>query len=182
MQPDEFSSFVESTIGVRMLAEDGCTATDAALMWVDVFAIPGDEAGESEVAGQLQRPRPGIPLTLEPGASICVGGTNAGAACTMISECGAGHACRRKPFAPHDTAYCYDGAVWDERQLCAFADGDEECPFGECVGAVNDLDGGAYPFLWFFKQNDCAGVTSDVCADDRVQHWQQHANPLAFDE
>lgn len=120
-----------------------------------------------------------VPLTMAPGESRCSGGQKAGDLCTMESECGAGWACRRKPFV-HNVAYCYDGVSWDEARACAFADADDECPFGECVGDVNGLDGGAYPFLYFYKENNCEQnpAASPVCADPHVADWHQYPNEL----
>lgn len=130
----------------------------------------------------FRRPLGGVPLTLAPGESRCVGGEKAGALCTMESECGAGWACRRKPFS-HESAYCYDGSAWDTTRACAFADADDECPFGECVGDVNGMEGGAYPFLYFFKENKCgdaAPTDARVCQTPHVAEWQQHPNENAF--
>ncbi len=117
----------------------------------------------------------GAPLTLAPGASRCVGGTRRNAVCESPSECGAGLACRRRPFdSTPDAAYCYDGTMWLVEQPCAFADADEECPYGECVGAASGFDGGAFPLLHFAR--DCGTVGgAGVCGDTRVQKWHLHS-------
>ena len=125
----------------------------------------------------------GVPLTLAPDESQCVGGERHGARCTMPSECAPHEACRRKPFTAHNVAYCYDGETWDEERTCAFADADDECPFGECFGAVNDNSGGAYPFFYFFAQNNCSASSDDpVCRDEHVANWFKYPNPLYANE
>ena len=120
----------------------------------------------------------GIPLTLAPGDSQCVGGERHGARCTMPSECDKGWACRRKPFAPRSVAFCHDGEQWDEERPCAFADEDDECPFGECYGAVNGREGGAFPFYYFYTENNCSSTPdSEVCSEPHVAGWSQFPNP-----
>ena len=125
----------------------------------------------------------GIPLTLAPGESQCVGGDRHGARCSMPSECGKGFACRRKPFSPRSVAFCYDGERWDQTRPCAFADADDECPFGECFGAANDKEGGAFPFYYFYILNNCttaddgSSSSSAVCREEHVADWTSYPNP-----
>jgi hypothetical protein len=152
-------------IGTITVVEGAVASSRAVFAAVSSFVLPNTDVT--------------IPLTLAPGESRCVGGEKPGAVCTMESECGAGWACRRKPFV-HNFAYCYDGTSWDETRACAFADADDECPFGQCVGDVNGLDGGAYPFLYFYKENDCEhnAKASPVCADPHVAEWQSYPNEI----
>jgi len=173
--PDEFAALIEAAVFARVATGDECA--DAEPMFMDA-----DAAG-NETEAAFRAPRPGVPLTLAPGDSVCVGGERAGAPCTLESECGAGEACRRKPFAPRGAAYCYDGAYWDERRPCAFADADEECPYGECYGAVNGNAGGAYPLLHYYQSNECGSPASSadpVCADAHVARWAAHPNEASL--
>jgi len=140
-------------------------------------------ASRTAAARLLSAQERGVPLTLAPDESQCVGGERHGARCTMPSECAPHEACRRKPFTAHNVAYCYDGESWDEERTCAFADADDECPFGECFGAVNDNSGGAYPFFYFFAQNNCSSALDDpVCRDEHVANWFKYPNPLYANE
>ncbi len=153
------------------------TTTTVTVSSIDVVRLT-DEALSAEEKG--------VPLTLAPGESQCVGGERHGARCTMPNECGDGWACRRKPFTAHTLAFCYDGDTWDEERTCAFADSDEECPFGECFGAINGNDGGAYPFFYFFAENNCsiaaAAESNAVCRDEHVARWFNYPNPLYANE
>lgn len=184
-QPSNFSAEIEAGIILRNANDEGCT--DSTALFTDVFtntsAPPASNTSTLGFSVKFIQPPAGVPLTLAPGESRCVGGDRAGSLCTQASECGAHRACRRKPFAPREVAFCYDGSQWDESRPCAFADEDEECPFGECVGEVNDVAGGAYPLLHFYQANACgqaAGANSPVCADARVAAWYQYPNTRVF--
>jgi hypothetical protein len=75
-------------------------------------------------------------------------------------------------------AFCHDGEQWDEERPCAFADEDDECPFGECYGAVNGREGGAFPFYYFYTENNCSSTPdSEVCSEPHVAGWSQFPNP-----
>ena len=64
---------------------------------------------------------------------------------------------------------------------CAFADDDNQCPFGECFGEVNGNAGGAYPLLFFYQTNDCEKkLTSTICKEPAVKDWLQYRNAAAF--
>lgn len=123
-----------------------------------------------------------VPLTLAPGTSRCVGGTNDGQECNARSECRAGSACRRKPFEPDTVAFCYDGLVWHADQPCAFADEDASCPYGTCVGAANGFDGGLFPLLHFHQEAECASGASDAsaCQHGAVANWHKYPNLALF--
>lgn len=199
MEPTDFDDMLVGGIQQRTINELECTKNDIVISDAlaplnDDSGTGDDDTGDSDNGGggggsgddtptnNFVRPRAGLPLTLAPDVSICVNGTRANQPCTLPSECPSGYACRRKPFSSQTVAYCYDGSAWDTNRVCAFADADEECPFGECVGEVTGLSGGAYPFYYFYKQNDCANnADSEVCADERVAHWQQYGNPSAFE-
>lgn len=186
VQPDAFAKEVEAGIVLGQISPTDCT--DSTGVYTQFF-LNSTSGGNSTGNGTLRfagtdfrSPPVGVPLTLAPGESRCVGGDNAGKPCSAKSECGAGYACRRKPLSPHNVAYCYDGAWWDERRPCAFADVDDQCPFGECFGEANDVAGGAYPLLYFYQQNQCnlAGAASAVCAEAHVASWHQYPNEAAF--
>lgn len=139
------------------------------------------EIAEQPVQLTLQDSSIAVPLTLPPGASQCVGGAKDGQLCSSISECGAGFACRRKPFTPYNVAYCYDGYEWDTTKTCASADEDDPCPYGTCVGAVTGHDGGVYPMLHFHQEADCkTGAASDVCEHEAVVNWHKYPNLALF--
>lgn len=166
-----------ASVFLRQATIDGCTDALGEVIPPESlqFAIANTRS-----LSLIDKPDVVVPLTLAPGESRCVGGDKAGVQCSMASECGAGWACRRKPFSPANVAYCYDGISWDTTRACAFADADDECPFGECVGDVNGLDGGAYPFLYFYKENDCDNnAASPVCSDPHVIDWQAYPNEFA---
>lgn len=160
------------------------TCTNASAL--TVFTV--SESNAARLTDQaLSAQERGVPLTLAPGESQCVGGERHSARCSMPSECGgAGWACRRIPFAPRSAAYCYDGDDWHTERPCAFADEDEECPFGECFGAVNGNDGGAYPFFYFFVENNCstasAAADNAVCRDEHVARWYNYPSPMFASE
>jgi len=124
-----------------------------------------------------QPPREGVPITLAPGESRCVGGERAGAQCSLESECGAGRTCRIKPGTK--LAFCYDRYAWSESEPCIYAGELTECPYGYCYGAADGHDGGAYPLLYAFREGNCgaperAGAHDDCPAE--VMRWFEHPN------
>lgn len=186
VQPDAANDLILPQIFVRSATPDECL--DVEPLFFD--AIAPDDNSTANATGlargtlgfntAFKAPPQGVPLTMPPGESRCVGGDRAGELCTMMSECGSGLACRRKPFEPRDVAFCYDGEDWDETQPCAFADEDEECPFGYCFGEATNTAGGAYPLLYFYQQNECQRAKSAVCAEPHVAAWFQYPNVAAF--
>jgi len=118
-------------------------------------------------------PRDGLPMTLAPGESRCVGGERAGDVCSLASECGAGRTCRVKPGS--DAAYCYDTFAWAESEPCIYAGKLTECPYGYCYGAADGHDGGTYPLLHVFRSKRCDAENA-VIADcpDEVMNWFDH--------
>jgi hypothetical protein len=182
VQPDVASAHIEAATFMRSATASECT--DFTTTFTNTFvAIKNNTASGFNSALSYVAPPAGVPRTLAPGESRCVGGDRAGEACTMKSECGTGLACRRKPFAPRDVAYCYDGVHWDTNRPCAFADEDEECPFGRCFGEVDDNAGGAYPMLHFYEAHECqlpAQAGTPVCSEPHVAAWHQYPNSGAF--
>lgn len=190
VQPTAAQELIEPQIFVRSATPDDCS--DFVPLFFDAVVPGGDNstnttglarAGSLGFNAAFRAPPQGVPLTLPPGESRCIGGDRAGAQCTMMSECGTGLACRRKPFEPREVAFCYDGEDWDESQPCAFADEDEECPFGYCFGEATDNAGGAYPLLYFYQENECqrtSGAKSAVCSEPHVASWFQYPNVGAF--
>jgi hypothetical protein len=166
----QLESVVTPAIFLRVADGDKCSDTGA------IVLPPGSVV--TEVPKTISALTNSAPLTLAPGTSQCVGGDRAGKLCTQPSECGSKSACRRKPFAPRTIAFCYDGLSWDETRPCAFADADDQCPFGECVGEASGLEGGAFPFLYFYKANNCssAATATDLCAEPHVADWHAHPN------
>ncbi len=178
-----FSALFNNSIFLRVADGDNCTDIPANF-GNNTRAGNGTSGNATALAhfGFL-RPLSGVPVTMPPSVSLCVGGDRAGAVCNQESECGAGWACRRKPFAPRHIAFCYDGSDWDETRPCAFADADDQCPYGECVGEANGMDGGAYPFLYFYKSNGCddaASAIAAVCSEPHVADWHAYPNENAF--
>lgn len=167
---DDVGDLVHPALFLRVADGDVCTDIEAAIV-----PPPTDDEQEATLAALANSD---VPLTLAPGESQCVGGSRAGQRCTQLTECGQGLACRRKPFGPRNIAFCYDGVAWDETRPCAFADADDECPFGECVGFVSGLDGGAFPFLYFYKASKCGAETADaaICGEPRVADWHAYPN------
>lgn len=184
VQPSDASAHMEAATFMRSATASECA--DFTTTFTNTFVSVNNTASVGEgFNSQLGyvAPPAGVPRTLAPGESRCVGGDRAGAACTMKSECGTGLACRRKPFTPRNIAYCYDGTHWDERRPCAFADEDEECPFGRCFGDVDDNAGGAYPMLHFYEAHECqlpAQRGTPVCSEPHVAAWHQYPNSGAF--
>lgn len=181
---DEFASKTASAVVFIDASVDGCDAYISSGTLLNPACADKSATAVGDVQAMVssftQLPD-GIPLTLAPDESRCVGGDRAGSRCTMESECEPGWSCQRKPFSPHDVAYCYNGEEFDMTQLCAFPGDDEECPNGACWGSANGNDGGAYPFYYFYTENDCAQNTGDaVCRDERVSNWVNYRNPNVF--
>jgi hypothetical protein len=179
-EADELDAYLAAAVYARVATGDVCA--DAVGLVIDT-PPPPPNGNETEITADFRAPRAGVPLTLAPDESRCVGGERAGQVCEHESECAVGWACRRKPFAPRRAAFCYNGESWDTRQPCAFADADEECPYGECFGDANGNSGGAYPFLHFFQSNEChstSAAADPVCSDEHVVRWTQYANEKAF--
>lgn len=187
-QPSAFSTAIEASIFGRSATDEQCTDSMVPF-FIDTF--PGNNTvtpnltalGTLLFSTKFLQPPAGIPLTLAPGESRCVGGSYTGRLCTMETECGTGLSCRRKPLMPREFAYCYDGQTWDEDKPCVYADADDECPNGYCFGAVSGHDGSAYPMLDWFNANECGRNTDDpVCQQPSVKNWFQHPSALVFSD
>lgn len=189
---DELDTSLERSLFWRTAHTDACTDVGVELRSTTA-PEEEEEASVSEPAARrfgtasstkavlFSAPKD-TPITLAPGTSVCVGGVRSGASCSQASECGREWACRRKPFAPHHAAYCYDGDNWDETRACAFADADDQCPFGECVGQANGLEGGLYPLKYFYDAHNCqapgsaTGEAAAICGDEHVINWRAYPN------
>lgn len=166
----ELETSIHPSLYLRLADGDVCSDVEALI-------VPPPAEGDEAIVAALASAN-SVPLTLAPGASQCVGGSRAGQSCTQLTECGAGLACRRKPFGPRNIAFCYDGVAWDETRACAFADADDQCPYGECIGLVSGLEGGAFPFLYFYKSSNCGSDARDAvtCGEPRVADWHAYPN------
>jgi len=146
-----------------------------------------DEAPETvglfgaAVPRTYRSPLDGVPLTLAPGESRCVGGARAGASCSLPSECGAGERCRT---TADGLAVCVESASGrTSGAACALADEREECPDGTCYGDADGHAGGAYPLLYVYRTQGCAGARPGVvCAEPEVQRWYEHPQPGSVKE
>jgi hypothetical protein len=131
---------------------------------------------DGEAVRGWRAPREGIPITLAPGDSVCVGGERAGAQCSVESECGGGRTCRIKPGTKQ--AFCYDRYAWSESEPCIHAGDLTECPYGYCYGAADGHDGGAYPLLYAYRQDNCERQRPgpyEFCTP-AVRNWFLHPN------
>jgi hypothetical protein len=132
-------------------------------------------SGFGGVARGWRPPREGVPITLAPGESRCVGGERAGGQCSMESECGVGRTCRVKPGSQR--AFCYDRFAWSDDEPCIYADDATECPYGYCYGAADGHDGGAYPLLYAYREQNCGdrvrALDHEACPPE-VINWFEH--------
>lgn len=145
---------VGSDLVLRIAASDQCT--DKAVNSVVPAAVQVVLSTRSTI------------MTLGPGESRCVGGSDAGKPCTARNECGAPLACTAKPGTK--TLYCFDGVGWNQKMPCSPA---SQCPYGECYGAVSGDAGGAFPFRHVWDENNCDDPASatQLCFDPRVREW-----------
>jgi hypothetical protein len=165
LQPLAAAQLVEQALTLRVATGSGGECHDYALLLAtDVYESC---ALAPQPLAAVQETR--VPLTLAPGESRCVGGTADGRRCEIASECGAGLACRRKPFDAG--AYCYDGLTWHADRPCTLADHDDPCPYGVCSGAVNGFEGGLFPLLHFQQ------AASEHPA---VASWHKYPNLIAL--
>lgn len=132
-----------------------------------------DQCADAEVtltvpAGVVVSASPYTVLTLAPGESRCVGGSDSGKICTARNQCGAGLACKARPGAKK--SFCFDGTWWNEAMPCTL---NSQCPYGECYGAVSGDAGGEYPFLHIAKENSCDDPerATAICNDPKVKNW-----------
>lgn len=180
---EERDEQIEQSLVARVAASDMCADFEPAAIAPDGAAV--DAGGDEEpavasvglfgaaVPAAYRSPRDGVPLTLPPGESRCVGGARAGELCELPSECGAGERCR----TTRDGAYCVDSASGRPRleAPCTLADAREECPDGYCYGAADGHAGGAYPLLYVYRTQGCAGARPGaVCSEQAVQRWFEH--------
>lgn len=118
----------------------------------------------------------GIPLTLAPGQSQCVGGDRAGMSCSRHNECGAGLTCKRRKRNSDDiTAYCFDGAWWNEAMPCSQDEAVNQCPYGECFGAIDGKDSGL-AHVWKVNNCDDPELATPLCQDQSLVAWFDEQN------
>lgn len=173
---------IETKLVVRVASANQCTDTLGTAMPANPTP-PSPPANVTAIASlfgaptlrRWREPRPGVPMTLAPGESVCIGGDLAGVECSVESECGTGRTCRTMP-GTQGRAYCFDRTrfVWFEQEPCALADGETECPYGYCYGAVDGHEGGAYPLLHVWREAHCDasdGSAGDECNVDEVRQW-----------
>lgn len=145
---------VENDIIGRFAAADSCADFEAAVF------TPASVTLSVE---------PNAIMTMAPGESRCVGGSDAGKVCTRTNPCGSGLACTSRPGTKQ--AFCFDGTWWNQKMPCTLETA--QCPYGECYGAVSGDSGGQFPFLHISQQNHCDDPerATPVCMDQRVQKW-----------
>jgi hypothetical protein len=175
---------IEKFLIARVAAPDLCNDV-ASVSMPDVPPSTGNSSfnstsfgGRVALAGTVgssthwRAPREGLPITLPPGESRCVGGEKPGAVCSMQSECGKGRTCKVKPGAAAPiTAYCYDRFGWQEDEPCVFDGELTECPYGYCYGAADGHEGGAYPLLYYYQScYDPLTNDADEC-DEEMVNW-----------
>jgi hypothetical protein len=185
---------IEKFLVARVAAPDLCNDV-ASVSSLDVPPPPSNSSTNSSsfnttsfgdrvslVSGNHWRPpREGLPITLPPGESRCIGGEKAGTVCSMQSECGKGRTCKAKPGTHPSASYCYDRFGWQESEPCVFEGELTECPYGYCYGAADGHDGGVYPLLYQYGQcfdpnNDSLEENTDdldECSEE-VLKWYEH--------
>jgi len=177
---------IGASLVARVAASDTCTDTLGAATLVEIVNVnttTTNSTSNSTTASfgggsVIRQPRAGVPMTLAPGESVCVGGENQGRTCSVESECGAGRTCRVKPGT--GAAYCHDRFAWNEDEPCALVGEANECPYGYCYGAVDGHEGGAYPLLFVWRDSHCDSPTEAIiedCALEEVRNWQAYPTP-----
>ena len=177
-----FDPHIETDLVARIAAIDLCLDVLATTS-IDTNVTASNSTGNGTTGGNTtvagfagglavwwRAPREGIPITLAPGESRCVGGERPGEQCSVASECGDGRTCRLKPGTTQ--AFCYDRFAWSESEPCIYANELTECPYGYCYGAVDGHDGGAYPLLHTYRKNRCDSQNAVIveCPPD-IMAW-----------